>query len=121
MGGNRLPGYANFSIRLAEAELPLLVQKLKQVPPAQIARLRAAALWVRDYFIYKDMYNPSAGNRKELLGIGRPRQDAFLLLALALEARARNLGKLKDVPNWRERNRALLGFAEPAKLGAEGS
>ena len=76
------------------------------------ARLvRRAVLWVRDYFIYKDMYNPSASHRAELLGTGRKNQDAFLLLALALEGRARALGKLKDGPGWRERNLKLLDFS----------
>jgi len=107
--------YASFSLRLAEAELPRLVQMLRAVPAARIRELRRAALWARDYFVYKDMYNPSAGSRTELLSAGRPRQDAFLLITLALEGRARALGKLVDVPDWRQRNLKLLGW------GAAGS
>ena len=46
---------------------------------------------------------------KALLATGRPRQDGFLLLALALEARARQLGKLPpQTEEGRRRNRALL-------------
>ena len=106
--------YANFSIRLSEAELPQLVQRLRAVPPERVVALRRAGLWVRDYFIYKDMFNPKADERRGLLATGRPKQDAFLLLALALESRARTLGKLRDAPNWRERNRALLGYGARA-------
>jgi len=81
--------YANFSLRLREVELPQLVTRLRAVTPATIRRLRRAALWVRDYFVYKDMYNPSREERRQLLDMGRPGQDAFLLLARTLEARAR--------------------------------
>jgi hypothetical protein len=101
--------YADFSIRLAEAELPDLVKVLRAVPPAAVERMRKLVLWVRDYFIYKDMYNPSAPSRRELTSAGRPGQDAFLLITLALEARARALGKLVEPETtWRARNAALL-------------
>ena len=87
--------YRNFSVRVAEQQLPRLVTRLRAVPPAAVAALQRNALWVRDYFVYKDMYNPDAANRRRLLGSGRVGQDAFLLLAKALEARARALGHLK--------------------------
>ena len=106
--------YASFSLRLMEADLPRLVKVLRAVPAARIQELRRAALWARDYFVYKDMYNPSASSRTELLAAGRPRQDAFLLITLALEGRARSLGKLVDVPDWRKRNLELLGWGAPA-------
>ena len=52
-----------------------------------------------------------ADERRELLKAGRPNQDAFLLLAMALEARARDLGRLPANPAaWRPRNRRLLGL-----------
>ena len=115
-----LPGfdYASFSLRLMEADLPDLVKVLRAVPRRRIEELRRAVLWARDYFVYKDMYNPSASSRAELLSAGRPRQDAFLLIALALEGRARALGKLVDVPEWRQRNRELLGWGADGLLGA---
>ena len=90
--------YANFSVRLAEAELPRLVQRLRAIPPAAVAAMQRAVLWVRDYFVYKDMYNPNADDRAELLASGRRGQDAFLLLTKALEARARALGRLRSPP-----------------------
>ena len=90
--------YANFSVRLAEAELPQLVQRLRAIPPAAVAAMQRAVLWVRDYFVYKDMYNPNADDRAELLASGRRGQDAFLLLTKALEARARALGRLRSPP-----------------------
>ena len=82
-------------------------------PPASpiVAEMRARVLLVRDYFVYKDMYSPDADERRELLKAGRPNQDAFLLLAMALEARARDLGRLPANPAaWRPRNRRLLGL-----------
>ena len=106
--------YASFSLRLMESDLPRLVKVLRAVPPARIRELRRAALWARDYFVYKDMYNPSASSRTELLGAGRPGQDAFLLITLALEGRARSLGKLIDAPDWRQRNLKLLGWGAAA-------
>ena len=62
------------------------------------------------------MYNPDASHRAHLLGMGRPMQDAFLLLALTLEDRARRLGRLPaddtDAANgWRARNLNILGLA----------
>ena len=53
--------------------------------------MQRLVLKVRDFFVYKDMYNPNARYRRELLETGRPGQDAFLLLAKALEAKARAL------------------------------
>ena len=66
-------------------------------------------LLLRDYLIYKDMYNPDSADRKELLQIGRQGQDAFLLLSLALEARARGLGKL-TTDLARARKMKMLGW-----------
>ena len=107
--------YRNFSVRVAEQQLPRLVTRLRAVPPAAVAALQRNALWVRDYFVYKDMYNPSAKYRKELLNAGRPEQDAFLLLTLALEHRARKLGRLREPEKvWRGRNLRLLGAADKA-------
>ena len=79
--------------------------------------MRRNVLLLRDYFVYKDMYNPSAKWRRQLLsGIGRPGQDAFLLLALALEARARALGRLRasgeDEDARRIRIRKMLGWPD---------
>jgi len=68
------------------------------VPPAKLAAMQRAVLWVRDYFVYKDMYNPDAANRRRLLASGRPGQDAFLLLVKVLETRARGLGRLHGKP-----------------------
>ena len=79
--------------------------------------MRRVVLWVRDYFVYKDMYNPNPKERADLLSGGRAGQDAFLLLALALEARARALGRLpasgpaSGPGSWRARNAKLLGAA----------
>lgn len=47
--------------------------------------------------------------RRDLLATGRPRRDAFLLLAIALEARAKRLGKLPPpTPDWFARNSEVL-------------
>ena len=117
--------YDDFSVRLLEADLPDLVARLKAVPRRRIARMRRVVLWVRDYFIYKDMYNPNAKERAELTGAGRPGQDAFLLTALALEARARELGRLppESDAEWRTRNTKLLGANGPvaARVFGKGS
>jgi hypothetical protein len=111
--------YEAFSVRVAEGELDKLLDKLGALPPDRVVAMRRAVLRVRDYFVYKvplaeqprssrhdtpapstispssqDMYNPSRDNRAALLGEGQRGQDAFLLLALALEERARSLGKL---------------------------
>jgi hypothetical protein len=50
--------------------------------------MHKATLQVRDFFVYKDMYNPDVADRRQLLQSGRPGRDAFLLLTAALEARA---------------------------------
>jgi hypothetical protein len=101
--------YANFSVRIAEAELHNLVPILKAVPPARVRRMRRVVLWLRDYFVYKDMYNPSPTSRRQLLASGREGQDAFLLLTLALEARARALGRLpRDRSAWQPRSQLML-------------
>ena len=52
--------YADFSIRLPEAELPQLVTRLRAVPAERVVQLRRLCLWLRDYFVYKDMPNPYA-------------------------------------------------------------
>ena len=80
--------YANFSIRIPEAELPSLLDVLGNISQDRVMDLRKAALSVRDYFIYKDMYNPSAESRRNLLETGMAFKDAFWLLIRALEARA---------------------------------
>jgi hypothetical protein len=101
--------YANFSVRLLEKDLPDLVRVLRAVPQPEVLRMRKAVLWLRDYFVYKDMFTPDASERARLLGLGRPGQDAFLLLALNLEARARALGRMPGGSGWRPRNLKLLG------------
>ena len=59
---------------------------------------------------YKDMFNPNTAERAEMQSLGRPKQDAFLLLILALEARARALGRIPEPEAvWRARNMRLLG------------
>jgi len=101
--------YSSFSLRLPEAELPRVLEALDAVAAPRLRAMQAAALRVRDYFVYKDVYAPYRYERKALLATGRPRQDGFLLLALALEARARQLGKLPpQTEEGRRRNRALL-------------
>lgn len=108
--------YANFSLRLPEVELPRLLQHIDAVPPARLASMQRAVHAARDYFVYKDVYSPYKYHRRDFLGAGREGQDAFLLLTLALEARARALGKLPgDETRWRARNRALLGLEVEAK------
>ena len=102
--------YADFSLRLPEVRLPQLIMTLRAVSAARVRSMRALCMKLRDYFIYKDMYNPEAAHRMQLLATGRRGQDGFLLLALALEARARSLGKLPaDDASWLPRNRRLLG------------
>ena len=59
----------------------------------QVARMQRHALWVRDFFVYKDMYNPDGPGRRDLLRRGRSGHDGFLMLAKALETKARALGK----------------------------
>jgi len=66
----------------------------------------------RDYFVWKEVYSPYRYHRKDFLAAGRPGQDAFLLLTLALEAKARALGRLPgDEGRWQYRNRELLGLS----------
>eukprot|EP00965_Chrysotila_dentata_P059660 1979150-Pleurochrysis_carterae.AAC.2 len=105
--------YSDFSVRLAEADLPKLVDVLTGIPLRRIKAMRKVVMHVRDYFVYKDMYNPSKQNREELLSRGRPNQDGFLIIALGLEARARALGRITGKRRmWRSRNRLLLRAAE---------
>ncbi|KAL3929510.1 MAG: hypothetical protein SGPRY_001931 [Prymnesium sp.] len=108
--------YHDFSVRVAEKDLPSLVQILRSIPPGRISSMRSNVLLVRDYFVYKDMYNPSAQNRRKLLSHGRQGQDAFLLLALALETRARALGRLDETFETTsarvDRIRKMLGFPD---------
>ena len=40
--------YADFSVRVREADLRQLMSILRAVPPARIVKMRRAALWVRD-------------------------------------------------------------------------
>ena len=89
------------SYLLTAASCPLSAVYLHILPPHPRQ--------VRDYFVYKDAYAPYAYQRKTLQGTGRRGQDAFLLLVLALEARARRIGKLVEPrERWLERNRALM-------------
>ena len=105
--------YDDFSVRVAENALRSLTATLKAIPKARVVEMRRKVLLIRDYFVYKDMYAPDAAERRALLAAGRQNQDAFLLLAMALEARARDLGRLpKAVEAWRPRNRKLLGVGK---------
>ena len=73
--------------------------RLSAIPRREVVRMQRLVLKVRDFFVYKDMYNPNGRERRELLGAGRPGQDAFLLLTKALEAKARVLGiSIRDSP-----------------------
>jgi len=80
--------YADFSVRLPESELPRLLENLAAIPPARVASLQRVGIQLRDYFVYKDVYNPDADDRRKLLASGRPGRDAFTLLVAALEVRA---------------------------------
>jgi len=114
--------YSAFSIRLAEADLPEMVNILLAVPAAKVLAMRRNVLKVRDYFIYKDMYNPDRFERSKLLAAGRAGQDGFLMLTLALEARARRLGVLSEPEQlWKARNRALLGNLDLSGVAEEGA
>eukprot|EP00966_Prymnesium_polylepis_P141305 3263475-Prymnesium_polylepis.1 len=84
--------YEAFSVRIAEAEQHTMVERLAAIPRRQVARMQRLVLRVRDYFVYKDMYNPDRRDRRALLQAGRSGHDAFLLLAKALEAKARAIG-----------------------------
>lgn len=83
--------YDDFSVRLLESELPLLPQRLSAIPAARVSRMQRAGLRLRDYFVWKDVYNPDAADRRDLLTMGREGHDAFLLLVAALEVRAKQL------------------------------
>ena len=61
-------------LRPYHSQLPSLVQRLRAVPADKIVRMRGLVLWARDYFVYKDMFNPNANLRRELLASGRPKQ-----------------------------------------------
>lgn len=80
--------YDDFSVRIPEAQLPRLLEHLSSIPADRVDRMHKATLQVRDFFVYKDMYNPDVADRRQLLQSGRPGRDAFLLLTAALEARA---------------------------------
>ena len=115
--------YSDFSLRVPESELPRLLEHLDAVSPARLAKLQTAVIRARDYFVYKDVWSRYRYMRAEIMSRGRAGQDAFLMLALGLEARARRLGALlprKEMQHrrlqlqlthtqWLARNRALLG------------
>ena len=104
-------GYPDFSIRLRESELPRLLDHLDAISPLQLRRYQRNILLVRDYFIYKDLWTVRPHIRTELVGRGAAGQDAFLMLALALEGKARQIGALRSrltQAQWLGRNRALL-------------
>ncbi|KAL1519387.1 hypothetical protein AB1Y20_022912 [Prymnesium parvum] len=86
--------YADFSIRVPEGDLPRLLEYLDSVSHEQLMRYQRNVLWVRDYYVYKDLWSSYRFVRKELMSRGRAGQDAFLMLALALEGRARTIGTL---------------------------
>ena len=58
------------------------------VIPCYAPAVRQVVRRVADYFIYKDMYNPNAADRRRLLASGQPGKDGFFLLAKTLAARA---------------------------------
>ena len=86
--------YDDFSIRIPERELPNLMEHLDGITPAMLAKYQRNVLWVRDYFVYKDVWSSYRYVRKDLMGRGRAGHDAFLMLALGLEARAHQIGAL---------------------------
>ncbi len=101
--------YEAFSVRVPEDAIPTMLSRLDAIPPAKVVEMRRAVLRVRDYFVYKDMYNPDAQDRRVLLREGQQGQDAFLLIALTLEERARRLGKLPaDTPTDVARRKRML-------------
>ena len=63
--------YDDFSIRIPEHELPRLLEHLDEVTPAQFAKYQRNVLWVRDYFVYKELWSTCRYMRKELMGRGR--------------------------------------------------
>jgi len=83
--------YPDFSVRIREAELPRMVEILMAIPASRVAQLQRAGLRVRDFFVYKDMYNPNQADRQALLASGVPGHDAFVLIIAALESRALKL------------------------------
>mmetsp|Transcript_22789 Transcript_22789/g.69724 ORF Transcript_22789/g.69724 Transcript_22789/m.69724 type:complete len:121 (+) Transcript_22789:2478-2840(+) len=104
--------FDQFSVRIVEAQLPELLQILDAVPLHQLRKMQEATLRVRDYFVYKDIFSPYRYMRNGLLSKGLEGQDALLLLALSLEARARDVGKLgRMTTDVRARNRRLLRVA----------
>ena len=77
-------------------------------------------LWVRDYFVYKDLWSSYRYMRHEVMSRGRVGHDAFLMLALGLEGRARQMGAFSPLhgarsgtrlthAQWLARNQELLG------------
>ena len=90
----------DFSVRLNESELPLLLTRLEVISRRDVLRMQRFVLRARDYFVYKDMYNPDARERHALLSSGHAGHDAFLLLTKALEAKARRLGRIIPQTPW---------------------
>lgn len=84
--------YQNFSIRIPEAEQHELVKRLSEIPTRRVLKMQRLVGRVRDYFVYKDMYNPNTLDRRRLLSLGRSDHDAFLMIIKGLEARARAIG-----------------------------
>ena len=94
LGAAGLPDYDAFSVRIHESQLHTLLPVLDAISAPRVSAMRAAGRRVRDYFVYKDMYNPDAADRAALLSSGERGADAFGMIARALERRARRLGKL---------------------------
>ena len=96
--------YSSFSLRLPEAELPRVLEALDAVTAPRLRAMQAAALRVRDYFVYKDMYNPDVEDRKQLLETGARGRDAFWLIARSLLVRARAVlpavGRTPPIASW---------------------
>lgn len=88
--------YEDFSVRIAEAEQHKMLDRLSAISLQKIGRMQQLILRIRDFFVYKDMYNPNSPDRHSLLGMGQPGYDAFLLLTKALEVKARATGI--DIP-----------------------
>eukprot|EP00965_Chrysotila_dentata_P092671 3058912-Pleurochrysis_carterae.AAC.1 len=81
---------AAFAVRIAEKDLPQMVQRLKAISTPRVRQMQRNVRAVADFFVYKDMYNPSRKDRHWLLQKGEP-HDAFYLIAKALERRASQL------------------------------